>query len=404
MDLHLPLGDNMSRRIVYLDHTAVLSGGELALLRILPYVEGIPHVILAQHGPLESKLREAGVSVEVLAMPKEAVGLSRNRVSFRGLNPKIAWHTARYTVRLAQRLRHIRPDLVHTNSLKSALYGGVAGRLAGVPVVWHIRDRIASDYLPTPAVVMVRLLALVLPARVIANSDATLNTLPRRVRRYDSVLASPVSFRGSIPDAVVSGPATVRRLSPRSGVTVGMVGRLAPWKGQDVFLRAFAEAFAATDTCARIVGAPLFGEDAYAISLERLAESLGISAQVSFVGFREDVWSEYGQIDILVHASLIPEPFGQVVIEGMAAGTAVIAAAAGGPLEIVTPGVDGLLVPPGDVRGLAQAMLRLAGDAALRGRLELEGARTAAKYRPEVVGPRLSAVHAAVLAKSRGAG
>ena len=76
----------------------------------------------------------------------------------------------RYVRTLRRRLRELRPDLIHTNSLKAALYGGVAGRLAGIPVIWHIRDRIAPDYLPTACRRMVRVGARVPSECVIANS------------------------------------------------------------------------------------------------------------------------------------------------------------------------------------------------------------------------------------------
>ena len=67
---------------------------------------------------------------------------------------------------------------MHTNSLKAGVYGSLAARLAGVPVVWHVRDRIADDYIPKPAVRIVRTLIRHLADGVIANSTATLETLP----------------------------------------------------------------------------------------------------------------------------------------------------------------------------------------------------------------------------------
>ncbi len=91
---------------------------------------------------------------------------------------------------------------MHTNSLKAALYGGVAARLAGVPVVWHIRDRIADDYLPRPARRAVQALALVLPTAVIANSEATRSTLGRGV--HAGVVPSPVVFDSAAAPAAQS--------------------------------------------------------------------------------------------------------------------------------------------------------------------------------------------------------
>jgi len=98
-----------------------------------------------------------------------------------------------------------------------------------------------------------------------------------------------------------------------------------------------------------------------------------------------------------VHASTIPEPFGQVVIEAMAAGVPIIAADAGGPAEVVTDGVDGLLVAMGDVDALAGALTRMAGDPELRDRLADAGRVTAAAFAPDVIAGSVEDVYRQVL-------
>ena len=157
-------------RVVFLDHCARLSGGELALLRLLPELDVDAHVILAEMGPLVDKLRHAGISVEVLPSRGSTGSLGRERVTARGVPVSAVVETGTYIARLGARLRRLHPDVVHTNSLKSALYGGVAGRVAAVPVVWHVRDRITPDYLPSSACRLVRAAARVLPSALIANS------------------------------------------------------------------------------------------------------------------------------------------------------------------------------------------------------------------------------------------
>ena len=127
------------------------------------------------------------------------------------------------------------------------------------------------------------------------------------------------------------------------------------------------------------------------------AGALGIADRVTFTGFVDDVAGQLARADIAVHASVIPEPHGQVVVEAMAAGVPVIAAAAGGPAEIITDGVDGVLVAPGDVGALARALERLAADAALRSELSVGGRRRAEDYRGAVIAPRFTALYRAVL-------
>jgi len=375
------LGNGPRRlRVAFVDHCAALSGGELALARLLGSLDVEAHVILGEEGPLRSRLEAGGVSVQVLPMARRLRHLRRERVGPAALLHAVTlcW----YVVRLTGRLRRLRPDVVHTNSLKAALYGGVAGRLAGVPVVWHLRDRIAPDYLPPLGVRLVRAASRVLPSAVIANSSSTLATLFHTV-----AIPSPVDVRPT------------PRVAEDAGLRIGIVGRLAPWKGQDLFLRAFARAFPAGDVVAVIVGSAMFGEDDYALELKELIVELGLDGRVEMIGFCDDIEAVLATMDVVVHASTVPEPFGQVVAEAMGAGRPVVASDAGGPAEIIEHGVTGLLYPMGSEEGLAEALGRLAGDSALRERLGATAVAAAQRYRPDVVAAEVSRFYSTVLSQ-----
>ena len=338
-------------RVVFLDHVGRLSGGELALARLVENLDVDAHVILGEDGPLAERLQKAGAEVEVLPLPPIARDLRRDQV---GARPKAALASARYVATLTRRLRRLRPDLVHANSLKSSLYGGLAARAAGVPLVVHLRDRLAPDYLPPPALRVAQGTIRHFASGLITNSTSTLETVSRRPGHFAVVPSGiPASWcTRPIPD----------RLARPGPLRVGMVGRIAPWKGQHVFLAAFAEAFPDGGAEAVIVGSALFGEEAYGKELGRLVKDLGIVSAVRFSGFSDDVWEELSKLDVLVHASTVPEPFGQVVLEGMAAGLPVVAARAGGPAELITDGIDGLLFTPGQSDELATTLRVLAED------------------------------------------
>jgi glycosyltransferase involved in cell wall biosynthesis len=405
-------------RVAYLAHTSVASGAELALARLLPSLGEVDSaVILAEEGPLVGLLESEGVEVAVRPMSEGARNLRRAAV-VPGLGAlRAAVDTIGYSLSLARHLRRTRPDLVVTNSLKSDLYGGLAARLAGIPVIWHLHDRIAPDYLPSPAVRLIQLAARFLPRGVIANSTATLETLGgRRAGGSYQVIGNvcPLADGALQPEASATqlpgteprrpgtqarGPVTEARPpgTEHRPLTVGIVGRLAPWKGQDVFLRAFARAFGGSDTQAVIVGGALFGEDDFAAELTALTEELGIADQVRFTGHLPDPWPEMASFDILVHASTVPEPFGQVIVEGMALGVCVVASDRGGPTELVTPDVDGLLVAPSDPAALAQALRRLGDDPALRHRLGSAGPRAAARFSAETIAAEEQQFYALVL-------
>jgi glycosyltransferase involved in cell wall biosynthesis len=373
-------------RVVYLDHVARLSGGEIAILRLLPHLQRVQaHVILGEEGVLAERLQQAGISVEVLEFAAAARDVRRDAVRLGGASPGAALHTLAYAARLARRLRRLRPDLVHTNSLKSGVYGSLAAKAAGVPLVWHLRDRIAEDYIPKPAVRPIGAFIGRMADGVIANSTATLETLPARAREPGWVIPDSVE--------VSSRPRTV----DASTTTFGMLGRIAPWKGQDLFLRAFAAAFAGGVERAVIVGTPMFGEQAYERELQDLVAQLGLTGRVEFRGFREDVWRELASFDVLVHASVIPEPFGQVVLEGMAAGLAVIAPDEGGPAAVIADGRTGRLFHSRDRDSLAAAMAALCADPAERRRLGTAAQRAIEEYRPPVLAERLERAYEQLL-------
>jgi glycosyltransferase involved in cell wall biosynthesis len=379
------------RRVVFLDHVARLSGGEIALLRLLPHLTGVePHVILGEDGPLAARLQQAGISVEVLALDPAARDLRRDAARAGGVPLGTAWQTLRYTLRLARRLRRISPELVHTNSLKSGVYGAAAARLAGVPVVWHLRDRIAEDYLPRSATRTLRRLLPRLAAAVIANSQATLDTLGG---------AGGGAHTWVIADSVELSP--LEPAADGESAVFGMLGRIAPWKGQDLFLRAFAAAFPSGAERAVIVGSAMFGEEDFELELRELARELGVAERVEFRGFREDIWRELASLDVLVHASVIPEPFGQVVLEGMAAGLPVLAPDEGGPAEVVEDGRTGMLFASRDRDALAAGMRALAADAELRTRLGAAAREATAAYRPGAVAERLEGVYGQLLGEPR---
>jgi glycosyltransferase involved in cell wall biosynthesis len=153
---------------------------------------------------------------------------------------------------------------------------------------------------------------------------------------------------------------------------IGIVGRFVEWKGQHVFLEA-ARKLVDSGVEARffLVGAPLFGEEEYGARLEKQAAALG--ERVEFTGFQSDIPRVMRGLDVFVHASTTPEPFGQVVIEAMAEGVPVVASDGGGVREIVSDGQDGLLTPMGDADALAAALAGLLRDPARASRLARAG-------------------------------
>ncbi|MFD3701806.1 glycosyltransferase family 4 protein [Nocardia sp. NPDC058658] len=348
-------------RALFLAHTAAPSGAELATSRLLVALRATGRhevtMVFTEDGPMVARMRALGIETMVVRSDfdsrsmKIGTGLLGLATGFLALL-RLGWV-------LGAVVREARADVVVAESTKALVLGAVAARRARVPLVWQVHDRIATDYFGRLPTIAIRILARAVCAGQLANSRATAATLPAAV-------PTAVAYPGVELTAARARP----RVRPAADAVVTVVGRLSPWKGQDVFLRAVAT-LPVRPARVLLVGGTFFGEEAFRAQLEKLAADLGIPAE--FTGHIDDPSEYLTTTDILVHCSVLPEPFGQVVVEGMAAGAAVIASVPGGPDEIIDPGVHGLLVPSGDVVALADALESLLADPAARAQLALAG-------------------------------
>jgi glycosyltransferase involved in cell wall biosynthesis len=157
--------------------------------------------------------------------------------------------------------------------------------------------------------------------------------------------------------------------APPGTIRVGLVATFARWKGHEVFLRALAAVPATVSVRGYIIGAPVYqtrGSQYSMAELRALAAQLGLAGRVGFTGFVYDVSAAMRALNIVVHASTQPEPFGLSIIEAMASGRPVIASRAGGAAEIVEASGGALFHRPGDAADLANRIAQLAGDSARR--------------------------------------
>jgi glycosyltransferase involved in cell wall biosynthesis len=349
-----------------LDHTADLGGAELALARLAAAVDPREvelYLLAFSPGPLVERVRRAGHAAEVRALSSglstmDRASAGRHRTAFSS-----AVRLVPFVVRLARRVRELDVDLVHTTSLKADLIGVPVAALSRRPLVWHVHDRIAPDYLPASMVRLLRTLARRAPAHVIANSAATAATLPG-VRRLT------VAHPGLAPEQLADTP---RMPSTAQSPVVGVLGRISPTKAQLDFVRAAALAAADhPEARFRVVGAATFGADDYERRVREEVTSLGLTHRLEFTGFVDDPVRELDAMSVCVHTASVPEPFGQVVVEAMGRGVPVVAAAGGGVDEILTPDEEGQplgwLVPPGDVTALARAIGEALDDPGEAGR------------------------------------
>ena len=353
-------GASRPHTVVYVQPTSEVGGSDIALYRLVSHLDRAvyrPVVVLPREGPLVSKLRSAGCRVVILPMMQLR---SVRSIGYQAAYAARFWPSV---FRLAALLRRERADLVHSNSLYS-LHSPWAALLARVPHICHVRE---IPDAPKPLRKLLTTTAARLSARVIPMTHAVA-ALFNSAGAADSKLTV-------IPDGIdltefhpsVSGARIRRDLAiPANAPVVGFVGRLDPWKGADVFVRAAGEVAKRCPAARFLVcGGDLPGYEAYAEGVRRLALEAGLDGRIDFTGWTyrlDDIPEVMAALDVLVHTSTRPEPFGLVLVEAMATAKPVVAANDGGVPEVVEDGVTGRLVEPGNWRAVAAAVDDLLAD------------------------------------------
>ncbi|MCF7787553.1 MAG: glycosyltransferase [Prosthecobacter sp.] len=361
-------------QVLFLDQTGRLGGAELMLLDIAAARAADSEVILFQDGEFRTALENVGVKTSVLELGDEAstvdkqAGLKRVLRSIPGI--------LQLMLRIVQAARSF--DVVYANTAKALIIGGPAARLAGRPLIFHLHDIIADGHFSLLNQQALIHCANFCAQSVIANSEATKAAFIACGGRAELCVVIPNGFR--IPTE--RSPASeVKALRAGLGIpsdawTVLMAGRLAHWKGQHVLLEALKVLPAAH---AVLLGDALFTDEdrKYAQELHTQADAPELAGRIHFAGFQKETMAYFDMADVVVHASVYPEPFGRVIVEGMLAGKPVIASRAGGAAEIVQHEETGLLVDPGSASELADALKRLQGDSRFAMELSRQAQQTA---------------------------
>ncbi len=364
-------------RIAYLSVSDQLGGSEIALLEMIKGVRRLRpswalQAILPGRGPLLDRLEAVGADCVVLPLPASLARLGESGAHpvalAAGLVP-VALALPAYLHRLRKILAASRPALLHTNGLKAHIVGARAGEPS--KIVWHMHEYIGARRVTRA--LLARHQRHV--AAMIANSKSVAADLAAALRPSAPVhvVYNAVDLDAFAPD----GPA--EDLDRRAGLRAGAWRRCTCRPGVDV--RAlegtrYVSAGHGLDS-SRPAGArlhhrrPLYDTTGSQHSLEELqalADRLRLSGRVGFTGFLPAA-PAMRALDIVVHASTRPEPFGMVIAEAMACGRAVITSGSGGAAELIDAGVDALTHVPGDAEDLSRCIVQLAGDAELRRQL-----------------------------------
>lgn len=345
--------------VAHLDHTDECGGAELALARLTRHNPGwSPHIFIPPRrrnckGAFDEVASEVVVEVGVRQPPGAVTSSFPGRLY-------LFVRLLQYSLAVRANAQFRKSDVVHANTSRAALIGLVACIASNRRLVIHLRDSLKADAL---GALNAKLLACAVSraSGVVANSHYTLQTATSHIRpgAVVAVIPSPVGL--TEPRAVVP---------PKPNVTrIGMLARIADWKGQHLLIRAFADGFRATEVTLELAGSAAFGTEHHLEHLKRLAAELGVATQVKFLGHVSDVWPLLDTWDICVHASVRDEPLGQNILQYLAACRPTVASNAGGPAEWIDDENTGLLFEAGCGSELSATLTRLAFDFDLRRRL-----------------------------------
>jgi glycosyltransferase involved in cell wall biosynthesis len=365
-------------RVLYVNHTGVVSGGERSLLTLLGALpEDVHPLVASPPGPLTEAVQELGV-------PTSRITGTAGSLRLHPLHtPRALAELAMAAVQVRRAARRHGAELVHANSIRAGIVLGLA-RLAPVATVVHVRDCLPPGAVSTATMRLIAATA----TTIIANSNYTARSvLASAPNAHVRVVYNPVDLERFDPARIDREQARDRLRAELGGqverrLLLGVVAQVSPWKGQDTAveaLRLLVEE--GLDAHLLLIGsakfafrATRFDNAGYLARLRERIATTGLSDRVSWLGERDDVPELMRALDILLLPSH-EEPFGRSLIEAMALGVPVLATNVGGPAEIIEDGREGYLLTPLQPRAWAEAIRALAQAPALAAEMGRAGRR-----------------------------
>ncbi len=346
------------KKILYLQSTSEIGGTDITLLRTLQALDKTrfePHVLMQKEGPLVEAYQQAGAKVHFAGGMRKVT--TRKGTGYL-LQLLLGYFPAVLKIRsliLEQKI-----DLVHTNTIHN-LYGFLAARLAGKPHLWHIRELVLqSKGFARLEYFLVKHFStrFLLMDNVIAEPFLGKNHgFPAgAVKLYDGIDLE--KFRPGRPSRNLRAEIGI----PDEAPLAGMVCRLDPWKGLDLFLEMAAKVHAKfPEVHFWVCGGKIEGHEDYELKLIKKTSDLGLENAVHFTGWKykaEDIPDVYRSLDVSIQCPVLPEPYGLASLEAMASGVPSVVSGEGGPVELCSPEAV-LFFKPRDAESLAGGVLKI---------------------------------------------
>jgi glycosyltransferase involved in cell wall biosynthesis len=360
---------SMPGKILVVDHTSLPGGAELALPRI------------ARHSTSNLRFLFLEPNFAALEFPSGA--------DITGPQDEIGVLQQMRLLRL--HLRSGQYVAVVSNTLRASVYTALVNR--SVPHIMYLQD--GADRRSLSSVKRMLLRGIVLPrlSKIFPNSHWTAKSLGVK---YADKVSSPV-FSPSGGRETDLPPARHERFN-ESPLRLLSLSRVVEWKGLHIVIEALsllATCYESSSISLTVAGGNLMGPDSYMQDL--IVQAKRLPFDVKFIGHQGDINELLESHDVLMHASIRPEPFGQVIVQGLAARLAVIASNAGGPAEIIQHRQSGLLHKAGDAKDLAAQLDLLLREPELRRALQDAGPKRADAFSDSAVVARFDRELAAIV-------
>lgn len=371
-------------RILHVDHSPVLGGAERSVLELAAAQRrrgDDAMVAVGRPGTFSAALDAAGIPWTSLNLSKAFIETAASTRLLGFVTRAPAFFVS--AVRLRRAASRVRPDVIQVHTRKAHLLASVAFLFCRTQLVWHLRDDVPQ-----------RRLARLLLRTGIRGAGHAVALSQWLAENYRAHGLCPRSGRIGIVPSGIDGKALGRLPTPwldgKRGPVVGYVGQIADWKGPDLVVEAFERLEGPPDRHLVVAGDVLFpsADDGYEA---RLDARIATSPETDRIRRLRGVGPEeaFASIDVLVHASIRPEPFGRVIVEALAARRPVVALPRGGASEILGQGC-GVLADGTDATALAEALAKLLADPKAARRMTQAGVLRAAVFEPDAVAEHMA--------------
>ena len=368
-------------RIVYLNHSGKVSGGEISLLTFFKGLKGRKEIEPILVCPIQGALKERaqGMGLPMVNIESFEAGFTRNPLSFLGYGVKLL----RIGKKFASIVKEIKADLIDANSVRAGLVACTSSLFHKIPILVHVRDCVPRNKIG----ILTRRIITRRASKIIANSSYVAHhfALDDSMFRKIDVVYNPLDLSSFDPKKVDGDQFKKMFKVNGSYPLLGVVGQISAWKGLADVIRAMSKVLSSFPQARLlVVGEPKFDTAsarydnvAYFKELKSLVKKLNLKKEVIFTGERSDIPQIMKAIDLLILASW-EEPFGRSLIEAMAMEKPVISTNVGGPTEIIKDRVNGVLVSPKNPQIIARTIIQLAlkkkksEEMGRRGRKEVE--------------------------------